>query len=53
MTVYGRENLHAHARSCHGIFCIPEINDMEKGLSDTDRVLTTFKYEVFRITVRT
>ena len=23
MTVYGRENLHAHARSCHGIFCIP------------------------------
>jgi len=25
MTVYGRENLHAHARSCHGIFCIPHL----------------------------
>ena len=23
MAAAGRENLHAHARSCHGIFCIP------------------------------
>ena len=27
MTVHGRENLHVHARSCHGIFCIPKFGD--------------------------
>jgi len=51
MTVHDRddrENLHAHAHSCHGIFCIPHFLAFISAWNLTTYVHTLIRPKVFR-----